>query len=199
MNLNYFTIDIESLGLKCGYHEITEVSIINNTDRRQLSKFIWPEHPERVSQEALDVTGRTRADLLKGIPKKEAVEMFDKFINQDGLTPEHRVMIGHNVSFDRRFVHHLWGSLGKVFPANLWLDTKTLAKEYLTKQLGIIKPKLTLHASLEQCGIKPKLAAHNAINDTQSTYILHNHLIKNNIDYLPFIKRHLHEEANDSE
>lgn len=190
--LQFYTIDVETTGFSLDWHEITQISIIRNSDRHQMSKFIKPEFPQRVSKQALEATGRTYKDLLKGLPKKEAVEELNKFIENDGQTSEHRCMIGHNVSFDRRFCFALWASLGKIFPASLWLDTKSCTKAYANKYLGIAKPKLTLQASLELCGKKMPGTAHDAIVDTRGTYILHDHLVKQGFDYLPFIKRTPH-------
>lgn len=191
--LHYYVIDLETNGLKCDWHETSEISLIRCSDRHQLSRFIKIKHPERTSGEALHVTGRTLEDLQKGDPAESVVKIFDDFIISDGQTNENRVFIGHNVSFDRRFVYDLWGKFGKIFPGNLWLDTKTMAKQYANLTLGMVKPKLTLGACLEFTGIKARGTAHNAVSDTQNTYILHNSLVKYGVDYLPAIKRVPHE------
>ena len=102
-------------------------------------------------------------------------------------------MIAHNASFDRRFVHALWDKVGKIFPANLWLDTKALTSN-IAKKHGLIKPKLTLESTLKIANvtnIRPN--AHNAIVDTQNTYKLWKQAIDfHQIDYLPLIKRKPH-------
>jgi DNA polymerase III epsilon subunit-like protein len=70
----YYVLDVETTGLKCDWHEVTEISLIRCSDRHQLTKYIKAEHPWRASPEALSATGRTKQDLLKGISKFEAVE-----------------------------------------------------------------------------------------------------------------------------
>lgn len=187
--MNYYILDVETTGLKVGYHEVTQISIIRYSDRHQLNRFIRAEYPQRVDVRALEATGRTRADILVGVGKAEAIEACETFIKEDGQTPEHRCFIGHNVSFDRRFVHELWSSQKKDFPAICWLDTMSCVKLYMTKNLGLEKPKKGLHDALQNCGLKPRSGAHNAISDTQNTYILHNHLLKQGFDFLPHIKR----------
>jgi DNA polymerase III epsilon subunit-like protein len=109
--MNYYIIDVETTGLKVAYHEVTQISIIRCADRFQLNRFIRAEYPQRVDPRALEATGRKRADILVGINRAEAVEACESFIKEDEQTPEHRCFIGHNVSFDRRFVYELWSSL----------------------------------------------------------------------------------------
>lgn len=187
--MNYYIIDVETTGLKVAYHEVTQISIIRCSDRFQLNRFIRAEYPQRVDPRALEATGRKRADILIGVGRSQAVEACEAFINEDGQTPEHRCFIGHNVSFDRRFVYELWSSQKKDFPAVCWLDTMACVKLFMTKVLGLEKPKKGLHDALQNCGLKPRSGAHNAISDTQNTYILHNHLVKQGFDFLPHIKR----------
>ena len=187
--LNFYILDVETTGLKTGYHEVTQISMIRCSDRFQLNRFIKADFPRRADPRALKVTGRKMADILVGVNKLEAIEACDSFLLEDKQTPEHRCIIGHNVSFDRRFVCDMWAAHDRQFPATCWLDTMSCAKEFMTKTLGLEKPKKGLHDALQNCGLKPRSGAHNAISDTQNTYILHSHLIKQDFDFLPHIKR----------
>lgn len=185
-----YVLDLETTGLRCNFHEVTQISIIRYSDRYQLNKFIRAEYPHRADRRALEKTGRTKLDLLKGFSKLEAIEACEAFLNEDKSTPEHRYIIGHNViNFDRRFIHDLWSSQNKIFPAVCWLDTMSCVKQFMTKVLGLQKPKKGLHDALQNCGLKPRSGAHEAVSDTQNTYILHNHLVKQGFDFLPHIKR----------
>jgi DNA polymerase III epsilon subunit-like protein len=113
--------------------------------------------------------------------------MCNEFLNLDGLNPENRVIIGHNVQFDRKFLHALWESQEQEFPATLWLDTMKLISAYM-KKMGI-KGKRNLHAACDLLQIKKFADAHNAKVDTRNTYLLYNALINDkNMDYLPFIE-----------
>jgi DNA polymerase III epsilon subunit-like protein len=190
--LKYYIIDTETTGLSANYHEIIEISIIRADDKHQLTKFIKAEYPQRASPEALKVTNKTPKDLLRGESKNSAVEAIDLFLSQDQSTPEHRVFVAHNAPFDRRFCHALWSSVNKIFPANCWLDTKTLVKETLVKN-GISKPKdLTLKGAMSQIGAKAYEGAHNALVDSRNCYLLWKKAMDNNVNYLPHIKRSPH-------
>lgn len=192
MSLEYYTIDLETNGLKSSFHETSQISIIRNSDRTQLTRHILVEFLERTSKEALTATNRTLNDLLKGEPKEEVVKACEAFFAQDGKTPEHRVIIGHNCAFDRRFCHALWESVGKTFPAVCWLDTKEMAKNW-AKKLGIPKPSLTLTSSLEFTGVKGVPGAHEAAVDAKNTFLLFKKGKEEGLEYLELIKRFPHE------
>jgi DNA polymerase III epsilon subunit-like protein len=199
--LQYYVIDTETTGLKSGYHEMTEIGIIRCTDRHQVWKQIKCVYPERANFDALAITNKTMTDLENGYDKEEIVTMCDKFFAEDGLTAAHRCIVAHNAPFDRRFLHALWESCGKEFPAHLWLDTMSLAKQFIKengieeecKKLGLPKPKVNLHAACDLVGVKKLADAHNAKVDSRNTFLLHRQLVEEKkIDYLPFIKTAIH-------
>lgn len=192
--IRYYVIDTETNGLKAGYHEMTEIGIIRADDRVQLWRQIKCESPERSNFDALAITKKTLADLENGHTREQVVNEANKFFEEDGLTPQHRCIIGHNIfSFDKRFLFALWESVGKEFPATLWVDTIPMTKLY-AKQIGLIKPKVNLHAACELVGIKKFSDAHNAKVDSRNSYLLWKDLVENkNIDYLPFIKTAAHQ------
>lgn len=196
--LFYYVIDTETTGLSKDYHEMTEIGIIRSADRVQLHRCIKCEHPERASYDALRITKKTMADLSRGHDKSAVVDECNKFFAEDGATPSHRVIVAHNSSFDRRFLHALWKSQNQAFPANLWLDTIPLTKEY-AKKMGIVnskteKQKFDLQSSCDLVGIKKLADAHNAKVDSRNCYLLHRKLAEEKgINYLPFIKTVVHE------
>jgi len=198
MSLKYYVIDTETTGLKANYHEMTEVGIIRCEDRVQLHKVIKCENPERANFDALAITKKTMADLEKGSDKRAVVAMCNKFFAEDGATPAHRCIIAHNAPFDRKFLHALWEQCDQEFPADLWLDTIALTKAY-AKAIGLIKPKVNLHAACDIVGIKKISEAHNAKVDSRNTYLLHRDLVEvKQVDYLPFIKTAAHRLTNTS-
>lgn len=195
--LLFYIIDTETTGLKADFHEMSEIGIIRCTDRVQLWRQIICEYPERANFDALAITKKTLADLERGHNRIAVVEECEKFFAEDGATPAHRCIVAHNAPFDRKFLHALWGQLGREFPANLWLDTMALTRDYAKKQ-GIVKPKVNLHASCDLVGIKKLSDAHNAKVDSRNTYLLHRSLVEDKkIDYLPFIKTAVHTLAAD--
>lgn len=199
-SLVYYIVDTETTGLKVGYHEMTEIGIIRATDRVQLWRQIKCEKPENASYDALAITKKTLADLNNGHDKKSVVEECNKFFNQDGLTPQHRCIVGHNIfSFDKRFLFDLWESVGETFPAALWLDTIPMTKKY-AKDIGLVKPKVNLHAACDIVGIKKLSDSHNAKVDSRNSYLLWKNLVEEKkIDHLPFIKTAAHEIITSSD
>jgi DNA polymerase III epsilon subunit-like protein len=202
MSLQYYVIDTETTGLKANHNEMTEIGIIRCTDRVQLWRQIKCEYPERANFDALAITKKTMADLEKGFDKEAVVAECNKFFEEDKLTPAHRCIIAHNAPFDRKFLHALWEQCGIAFPANLWLDTMSLTKEFLktadTSQIKIIKTptgrvSTQLHACCDMVGIKKISEAHNAKVDSRNTYLLHRSLVEEKqVDYLPLIKTSVH-------
>lgn len=198
MSLQYYVIDTETTGLKSNYHEMTEIGIIRCKDRVQLWRQIKCIYPERASFDALAITKKSMQDLENGHDPLQVVEECEKFFSEDGLSPSHRCIIAHNAAFDRKFLHALWEAQGKVFPANLWLDTMSLSREY-AKKIGLVKPKVNLHAACDIVGIKKLSEAHNAKVDSRNTYLLHRDLVEvKKVDYLPFIKTAAHTLSNDN-
>lgn len=202
MSLLYYVIDTETTGIKADYHEMTEIGIIRCTDRMQLWRQIKCEYPERANYDALAITKKTMADLEKGGIKEHIVEECEKFFAEDGATPGHRCIVAHNAPFDRRFLHALWAQCGKAFPANLWLDTISLTKDFLKQvdnsTLNIVKTatgrvSTQLHACCDMVGIKKISEAHNAKVDSRNTFLLLRNLIDiQKIDHIRHIKTEVH-------
>jgi len=200
--LQYYVIDTETTGLKADYNEMTEIGIIRCTDRVQLWRQIKCIYPERANFDALAITKKTMADLERGYDREAVVAECEKFFTEDTLTPAHRCIVAHNAAFDRRFLHALWASVGKEFPAHLWLDTIALTKEFLknadTSTLNIAKTatgkvSTQLHACCDIVGIKKISEAHNAKVDSRNTYLLHRSLMEEKkVDHLPHIKTFVH-------
>ena len=194
MSLIHYTIDLETNGLKRNYHTVNEISIIRHTDRVQLSKRIKCKSPEKSSMDALRVTGKTMQDLMRGDENADVVNACNKFFNEDGLTPSHRCITGHNIwTFDRLFLWAMWEEEGSIFPASLYLDTLSMTKAWV-KTANIGKQKTNLAAATELFGLKKISNAHSAKGDSRATYHLYNELIENRgIDRLSFIKNSPHQ------
>lgn len=187
----YYIIDTETTGLSAGFNEIFQISIIRETDRNQISRNIKIQYPERASPEALKVTNKTIKELLEGSSKEDVVSEIDLFLSADGVSPDHRVFVAHNASFDQRFCHALWASVNKKFPANYWVDTKEISRVWQKKN-GILKPELSLAASLTKNGLAAMPGAHNAVVDARNAFILWKSAKDAKIDYLSLIKKKEH-------
>jgi len=199
--LKIYVIDTETSGLNSAYHEMTEIGIIRAFDRVQIHRNIKCDYPERANMDALRITNKNIEDLSHGFEKKVVVEECNKFFEEDGLTPAHRVIVAHNTPFDRKFLHALWASQNMEFPAHNWLDTISLIKEY-AKNIGINKAdkqKFNLHAACDLVGIKKFSGAHNAKVDSRNCFLLHKNLVEDKkVNYLPFIKTFPHILSNNN-
>lgn len=192
--LIFYVIDTESNGLLPNIHELCELSIIRGHDRVQLSRQVRVEKPENSSIDALRIINKTASDLRKGISKRELISDVERFVDEDGKSPEQRCLIGHNViGFDKRFLLHLWDQFDKQFPFNLYLDTMHLIRAFCKKN-GILKPKVNLQAACDIVGIKKVAGMHNAISDTRNCYLLWKRLMEH-IDCIDHIKRIPHREV----
>jgi DNA polymerase III epsilon subunit-like protein len=198
MSLVFYVADTETNGLMPTYHEITELSVIRVADRKQLYRKLKCEYPQRANLDSLRITGKTIEDLKVGSDKFEVIKECEKFFNEDGLTPNHRCLILHNASFDRKFLQAMWARYEKVFPVNLYLDTISLMKLYI-KQNELGKLKTNLDASCNLLGIKKTGSDHNARDDARNTYFLYQELMKKELNYLPLIKTSIHSIGGPSE
>lgn len=193
--IRYYVVDTETTGVSTKTHEVVELSIIkvgiDGEKNTQFYKKIIAEHPETASLDALRITRKTMADLRQGERAKDVVDMVDRFLEQDGLTPAHRCIVAHNAPFDRRFIHTLWEKQEKKFLADLWLDTIPMFKSYAKREN--IKTAARLDVACEVMGIVNKSgAAHNASSDSRNTYYLLKKMIDSNVPYLSIIKNEPH-------
>jgi len=185
--LSYFSLDTESTGLSCDFHELIEFSVIRHNTMTQCTRVIRAENPRSASPEALKITGRTYADLNKGISKEEGAKILVDFLNSDGLSPAHRVIVAHNAAFDRRFVHAFCRKAGLSFPADLWLDSMKMARAYL-KQKKMVKQSVKLDNCLKIAGLNlNQSTVHSASEDAQHLFAFWSKM-KDQVDYLPMIE-----------
>src|SRR5580698_6497342 len=98
MGLAFYVLDCETTGLVARnyYHEIDELGIVRATDRMQLCRNVRCLYPEHANADSLRITNKTYADLEQGLSREEVVAQAEKFFNEDGLTPAHRCIVGHN-------------------------------------------------------------------------------------------------------
>jgi DNA polymerase III alpha subunit (gram-positive type) len=153
--------------------------------------------PKFQSFVSLEATGRKRHELNAELnysthSKLKMIPEVHEFLLKDGLTAEHRCLIAHNASFDRRFMHALWAKVKLILPVNFWLDTMKIARREMKKE-GTKRPKVTLQATMEKFGVTSLGQAHRAKFDAQNLYQLFKKIKDDGIDYLENIERHEHE------
>jgi DNA polymerase III epsilon subunit-like protein len=205
MAISFYLLDTETTGLKTGFHEINQISLIRVADGMQRTVNVAVVYPDRATPEALRIQKKSKYDLKKGVTKEAAVSMVDRFLEEDKQTPAHRCIVAHNASFDRRFCHALWDSVMKPFTADLWLCTMAFSKRYAKKvgfekiaeAQGLDKPKFGLAELMGGFGLPSKFGAHSAAIDTQNTLTLFNFLMEQKLDYVSLIKRHPHKKTQE--
>ena len=109
--------------------ELGAVKIIDGDIKEKFSSFV--ACPERLSKEIIDLTGIHDSDLI-GAPEVEKV-LADFYKFTDGA-----ILVGHNVTFDYRFVKYYGEQCGYMFDKKQY-DTLTLAQEVLRGQLANYK------------------------------------------------------------
>jgi len=186
-----YVLDTETSGLKPGFHEITEISILRCEDLEQRVWKLNIHHPERFSKEAIMVTGQNVNSILKrGIYLEDSMDDINDFLKEDNNDADGRVIIAHNGCFDRRQIEHNWGMHKKTFPANYWLDTKEMARKYIRKDLKLQgRQSVALGRLLDFLKIKNIEAnAHSAEVDVRNTFRLWKYLEARGISNIEFTK-----------
>ncbi len=105
--------------------ELGAVKIINGEIKEKFSSFV--ACPERLSPEIIRLTGIKDEDLI-GAPEVEKV-LADFYKFADGA-----LLVGHNVTFDYRFVKYYGEQCGYMFDHKQY-DTLTLAQKVLVGQI----------------------------------------------------------------
>ena len=203
----YYVLDTETTGLKAGYHEVNQISVLRLDTDEQITVDIGVQYPERASYQALQVQGKSMLEISSGITKGDAIQKINDFLKKDGHTPAHRCIVGHNVQFDRKFCHQTWDDVGETFLADMWLCTKTFAQRYTkttasAQKIALAqnkpKAKFGLTIFMEGVGLKPKEGAHTADVDVLNTATLLKFLWESKMDYVSLIKRLPHKEEEKS-
>lgn len=192
IEIQYYVVDTETTGLSSKIHEINEFSIIRCKDKVNLFSEVKCERPESASIDALRITNKTPYDLLKGIQKKEACNLINKFLNEDKTNPNARCIIGHNIAFDRKFLFSMFEECDMIFPANLWLDTIDLTRNKMKENNLETKGKLKLAQACSYMNVKKVTGEHQAKADSRNTYFLWKSFDSKN--YLKYIKNVPHKE-----
>ena len=109
--------------------ELGAVKMVNGEITEKFSTFVACK--ERLSSEIINLTGIHDEDLV-GAPEIDKV-LADFYKFTDGA-----ILVGHNVNFDYRFVHHYGEENGYMFDKKTY-DTLALAQEVLRGKLANYK------------------------------------------------------------
>jgi len=189
--MKFYVLDIETSGLRPGFHEITEISILRCEDLVQKVWLLNIRYPQRFSKEALMVTGQNVMEITKRpsyLP--DVIADINAFLEEDKEDADGRVIIAHNGSFDRNQIEHNWKISKSFFPANYWLDTKEVARKFIKKQLKLPgRQSVALGKLLELFKIKNvEPNAHSAEVDVRNTFRLWKYLEARGMSNIEFTK-----------
>lgn len=178
--MNYLlALDLETTGLKCNYHEITQIGAIlldrNLNEIGEFESFISINHPERGLENDFNVFKFTHIDIndLKNAPKLKQVlrklELFTR--NKTGSFDLREISIfGQNPYFDVSFLQVAYDSIGWNFPYNaVPIDLGAMYVFHCLEKTGELPMGyMKLNNICKKAGVDNK-QAHNAIADIRAT------------------------------
>jgi DNA polymerase III epsilon subunit-like protein len=155
-------VDIETTGLDVEKHEITEVGLVRVTGdlRHEICRASMRFRIERIADAspiALDIFGWSAAEWAAAVPRETHMGLMWQFCL--GARP-----MGHNVSFDLRFLNKAFKDAKLVIPwhqTSKPIDTKSHCKRR-KDELGL--PGAKLDHACEHFKI-PRPKVHRALDD----------------------------------
>jgi DNA polymerase-3 subunit epsilon len=166
---NIVVFDLETTGCNPVLDSIIEIGAIKIKDGKIVSRFHQMVNPEiPIPYFITEITGITD-EMVSGHPAiSEVLPEFLKFCDTDYI-------LGHNISFDYRFIKSKCCNLGYTFNKKA-LDTLAVARKFLRHL-----PSRSLGPLCEYYGIDLK-NAHRAVHDAEATYRLFQCLKKDYFD-----------------
>ncbi|WP_058486661.1 3'-5' exonuclease [Defluviitalea phaphyphila] len=160
---NLVVFDLETTGCNPVSDHIIEIGAIKIKDGKISSKYHQMVNPNvPIPNFITEITGITN-DMVQEYPSIEKVlPEFLSFCDTDYI-------LGHNISFDYRFIKAKCVKLGYSFNKKAF-DTLSIAKKFLSNL-----PSRSLGALCQHYGIDLK-NAHRAIHDAEATYKLFKYL-----------------------
>lgn len=175
-----YVADTETTGLKKEKHEIIELSILRINDNTQRTWYIQPKNFDTIEADALRINGHKLEDLKHQTqygrdtykPAEKVISEIENWMMEDFSTPNDRILIGQNPSFDVEFLKKFWENLGQIdtFPFGkkpLVLDTRQIAL-LIDLAEGTRREYYNLSSLASDFGVK-KEKAHRADADTRMT------------------------------
>ena len=159
----YVVCDVETTGLSPHYNRITEISLVKIQDGEITDKFSTLVNPKQhIPREITYLTGITNEDVIDKPVFDDVAPKIIKFF--EDINFENTVFVGHNVSFDYKFVSESFNRLDE--PVKFTVKTlctcklaRRLLRQLKSKSLGNVS---------EYLGIKMD-RKHRAFDDTLAT------------------------------
>ncbi len=164
---DYTVIDIETTGLSCDKCEIIELSALKVRDCEVVGKFSSLVKPEgRINPFITSLTGISNDMVKDALSVRYVLPKFVEFVSGD-------ILLGHNVSFDLRFIRY---NLKKYFNTvfeNKSVDTMKISRKYCK---NLKSHKLEALAHFYNVNTE---GHHRALNDCLMTHEIYINLMQN--------------------
>lgn len=159
----YVVCDVETTGLSPHYNRITEISLVKIQDGEITDKFSTLVNPKQhIPREITYLTGITNEDVIDKPIFDDIAPKIIRFFEDSNF--ENTVFVGHNVSFDYKFVSESFCRLDEP----LKFSVKTLCTCKLARRLLRQLKSKSLGNVSEYLGIKMD-RKHRAFDDTIAT------------------------------
>jgi DNA polymerase-3 subunit epsilon len=140
--MKYFFYDLETTGVnpgKNGIHQISGEIVIDDVTVETFDFHVQPNPQAVIEQEALDVAGVTKEQLMNyppmGVVYNQLVQMLAKYVNKYDKTDKFHLVGYNNRGFDDNFFRGFFLQNGdKFFGSWFWadsIDVMVLASAYL--------------------------------------------------------------------
>lgn len=169
--MGIIAIDLETTGINPEHNRIIEIGAIRQETGEVFHTLVNPKMPLR--EKTIAITGITEELLQDGLSEQEAIREFVEFLKED------RILLGHNIAFDHRFLVMAMKRCGYEVPQFLGIDTLQLSRSVYSEL-----PKKTLEAMCEYFGIVNE-QAHRALEDSKATIQLYECLKREGGDVTP--------------
>lgn len=167
--------DTETGGLDPQMHSILTLGAVVWEDGKVLDHgfhFIVqePGWEGGITQEALDVNGLTREQIMAGASPSFVVTAFEQWLNEHGIYGRAKLG-GHNINFDIGFMKRLYRLAGRKWPFDYHVIDTMAAAQILILAGRLPVKYVNLDTLTKHFGIKIRAGAgkHNALEDATAT------------------------------
>lgn len=153
--------DLETTGLDPLFHEIIEIGLVvvrqpdwNILDMLEIK--VKPEHPERITKEAVEVNGYNPKDWKHALDLDAAMTLYAPKV-------KNAMMAAHNITFDYGFIREAWRKTNIPDPMDYHRPDLWSIVWWTLRKITSLE-KFNLKQICEYLGIPPEPKPHRALN-----------------------------------